>query len=462
MTFRLEDVSKIAWAMHGESLESFVRGLASHPKDALVAAMRERPGVSETGVKCSVSGKVATVGISGPLMRSVPAWFSWLGIEATETGKVAEAVERFAADPSIETIVLRVDSPGGDAQGIGEAADAIHKAGKKKNVYAVVEGMAASAAYWLASQAGHIAAAPDSIVGSIGIYQVLVDTSAAAEREGIKVRVIKSGEHKGAGVSGSPITDAQIAARQEVVDGLAALFVGAVARGRKHVISKGDVTALATGQAWLAAPAMKHGLVDSTEPSSKSLTRINEETKAMSEKNAEELAKAQAGAVTSERARAAEIRKAFPNHLAFALEQIELGASLPEARAAFATVLEKELAEKDKALAAAKAETDKVRAEAAKPAPEKRTVPGAADPVRRGGDPAQAEASEDGAGFDFMAEARKHAKERGVSMTAAMKYVADHNPDAHRGWVESQPKVKRGKEPFARHDLAGKPIKTTK
>jgi capsid assembly protease len=73
-----------------------------------------------------------------------------------------------AQDPAVERIVLMVDSPGGDAAGVAGAVAAVKAAAEEKPVIAYVDGMACSAAYWLASQADHIVATETSLVGSIG------------------------------------------------------------------------------------------------------------------------------------------------------------------------------------------------------------------------------------------------------------------------------------------------------
>ena len=112
----------------------------------------------------------------------------------------------------------------------------------------------------LASQAGKISINPNGEAGSIGVYTVAVDSSKRAEELGFKVHVIKSGEHKGMGVPGTEITENQIAATQEIIDGMAANFKQAVSAGRK--MSVADVEKIATGRTWLAEVAKKLNLVD--------------------------------------------------------------------------------------------------------------------------------------------------------------------------------------------------------
>jgi ClpP class serine protease len=87
----------------------------------------------------------------------------------------------------------------------------VREANKKKPVTAYIEDLGASAAYWVASQAGKIYSNEPGFVGSIGTYLVVEDWSGAAEGAwASKVHVVKAGEFKGAGYPGTPVTDAQL------------------------------------------------------------------------------------------------------------------------------------------------------------------------------------------------------------------------------------------------------------
>ena len=90
--------------------------------------------------------------------------------------------------------------------------------------------LAASAAYWVGSQAHEFVATPSGTVGSIGILAVHVDKSAQDERVGIKRTVISAGKYK-AQLHG-PMNDKALAAIQENIDTAYGMFVDAVARGR--------------------------------------------------------------------------------------------------------------------------------------------------------------------------------------------------------------------------------------
>ena len=91
-------------------------------------------------------------------------------------------------EPSISAIVLDVDSPGGSVFGVEELATEIRAARGTKPVVAVANSMAASAAYWIASQADELVITPGGMVGSIGVLTAHEDISKAQEMAGIKPR----------------------------------------------------------------------------------------------------------------------------------------------------------------------------------------------------------------------------------------------------------------------------------
>ncbi len=177
------------------------------------------------------------------------------------TIRARQEVRRAANDPGVSGIVLRIDSPGGTVAGTSDLADEVTKAKAKKPVYAYVEDGAASAAYWVASQANKVYAnSPTANIGSIGTFISLEDQSGKYAAEGIKPVVISSGGVKGMGVAGTEITDEQKQHLQEIVTEKQGSFTAAVANGRKMDVER--VKQLADGRIHGAAKAQELGLID--------------------------------------------------------------------------------------------------------------------------------------------------------------------------------------------------------
>lgn len=221
------------------------RALTADERQAAVVAAR--PGYT-------AAGGVAVIPVKGLLVKD-PWYFG-----ETSTPAITAAVQAAAADQGIKTIVLAIDSPGGEVGGIAELSDAVWLARQAKTVIAAVQGQASSAAYWVAAQASKIYLRRLDVVGSIGVYTWLVDDSKWAEAQGIKVHLVSTGTYKGMDAPGQELSSEQVAEVQRLVDGYFAAFIADVVRGRG--MTRAAVTALATGAVWMGAEAVKLGLAD--------------------------------------------------------------------------------------------------------------------------------------------------------------------------------------------------------
>lgn len=184
---------------------------------------------------------------------------------AVSTKHFARTMRELAGDTSIKSIVIVFDSPGGMVTGTPEAADAVFAAREAKKVTAVVDTMAASAAYWVASQCSEIVCLPSGFgVGSIGVRMMHVECSAMLEAEGIRFTHIFSGEFKTEGNMTEPLTDAARARYQLECDAIYGDFIAAVARGRQ--VTKGEVLEkFGKGRLLMPAEAKKLGMLDRLE-----------------------------------------------------------------------------------------------------------------------------------------------------------------------------------------------------
>lgn len=142
---------------------------------------------------------------------------------------LAEAV----ADDDISTILLAINSPGGRVDLVAETAAEVRAAATRKKVVAIASTMAASAAYWIGSQAEELIVSPSADVGSIGVFLVHEDWSGFDEQMGIKTTLISAGKYKTAGNMFEPLSEESRRVLQEGVDEVYAQFVADVAVGRK-------------------------------------------------------------------------------------------------------------------------------------------------------------------------------------------------------------------------------------
>jgi len=416
----LHELTADAWAMEPARLHTLFAQLAqlsTRPLTILPAVQIAAPAPQ---LQIRTDG-TAVVPIKGILTKqALPAWMAFFGIEGTTYGQIRQMVGAAVADPTAKRIELQVESPGGQVSGCQETAEAIAAAALEKPVTAGVEDLAASAAYWLASQATEISANPNAFVGSIGVYTVYADYSEMAKREGVTVHVIRSGEHKGMGVPGAPISAAQIAAMQENVDRIADHFIAAVATGR--ALAPDEARALATGRMWEATAARELKLIDAvTSPGvtapiaiSTNAPRPKGDLPMDPEKSTAATAVDAAPIQAAERQRLSAFRTAFPKDPEFAMAQFEAGATVTEAKAAYSDIL------------AARLE--------ARATQEVAVVPGASATIGTAAAEGN-EAPDADEGPDFLTVARQYAAAHHCTMAMAMPAVRKSDKTLHERYL---------------------------
>ena len=206
-----------------------------------------------------VVGSVAVIPVHGVLTPRA-SWMTEVSA-MTSTQQLADWIREAVADKDVSSIILDVDSPGGDAKGNAEVAQVIREARSLKPIKAVVTGLGASAAYYIASAASEVIVSPSSEVGSIGTFSVHREDSQANAARGVTYSVIKAGENKAAGNSYEPLTDKTRAVLQERVDALNQQFVEDVAKNR-GVSTDVVNTQFGQGKVLLAQAAVAAGLAD--------------------------------------------------------------------------------------------------------------------------------------------------------------------------------------------------------
>lgn len=420
-------VSKLSaeyWVMEPKQLQSFFSHLASLQSDIEAAD-------KSNGKKYSVKNGIAHIPIKGILIKEVPRIFTFFGIQATSYLDIEQQVKQAVSDPKVKSIVLDVDSPGGLVSGVMETADAIRAAREIKPVTAVVDEIAASGAYWLASQASIITASRTAQIGSIGVFSVYVDYSDYAKKIGAKVHVIKSGEHKGMGVVGAPITEKQIAGIQNIIDQLAENFVDSVVMGRGK--KKKDIEKCATGQIWLSGEAMSLGLIDNVYKNNVDVNKIIKGITMEQIKNEQTDAQIDVTKITDQvqnddRQKLKEMQAAFPDDPTYAIEAFSAGKTVTEAKADYVEVLRDKLSSVTQQRDEAKASAANAQAKQ----DEKTDVADGIEPVEN-----KASDTAENATGDFIAEAIQMAADEKIERTAAIKKLARQKPELYKSWKAS-------------------------
>ena len=189
--------------------------------------------------------------INGRLFQS-----EWFGtIDA-----IVAAATALRLDPRVSAVAVLINSPGGEMIGMDDAIAAVRKLAQTKAVHPIAVGVCASNAYRLAAACGsEIAALPGALVGSLGVMWNGLDTSKAAEMEGVTPVVSTDAPLKAAGLYGVPFTDEMKSAFDAITGEQSAAFYAEIASARG--ITADAVRAL-QGGIFTAATAKTHRLVD--------------------------------------------------------------------------------------------------------------------------------------------------------------------------------------------------------
>ena len=172
--------------------------------------------------------------------------------------KLREAAE----DDDVKAVVLRMNSPGGDAFLSEQLWHAVKQLRSKKPVVVSMGDYAASGGYYISSAATRIVAQPNTLTGSIGIFGLFPNFSELVQKVGVNVEVVKTNDFADLTISMpyKPLTNEQRALIQGHVERGYDVFLSRVAEGRH--MTKAQVDSVGQGRVWLGRKAQTLGLVD--------------------------------------------------------------------------------------------------------------------------------------------------------------------------------------------------------
>lgn len=213
--------------------------------------------------KAQSGGAVGVIPINGAL-EAKPSIWSWI-FDLPTYEDVRASLRAMVADPEIKGIVLDIDSPGGTAFGLPELAKDIRSLRGPKPIVAVANAEAASAAYYIASQADELVVTPSGQVGSIGTVFLHTDMSGMAEQQGVKFTIVRNPPAKFEGNPYEPLSEEALADIQSKIDAYTGMFQRDVAKGRGVSVEKVR-NDFGQGRMLMAKDALAAGMVDRIEP----------------------------------------------------------------------------------------------------------------------------------------------------------------------------------------------------
>lgn len=242
----------------GESLLGAYLNGAIETRPATLTVGEITPGLPAANGMDPVPGRrVAVLNISGVLVNRFEPGLCDPG--PLSYSELRAAFDTAMADPSLEAIVMRIESPGGMASGLMDLVDHVVAQRGTKPIYASVDDYAYSAAYALASAADEVWVTRSSGAGSIGVIAYHVDQSGWNAKKGLKVTAIYSGAHKNDFSPHEQLSESTLQWLQEHIDKGRQDFAATVARNRGMEIEA--VLATEAG-VYFGADAIAAGLAD--------------------------------------------------------------------------------------------------------------------------------------------------------------------------------------------------------
>lgn len=207
-----------------------------------------------------VEDRVARISIDGTLVHKLG------GVEPSSGMVGYDQIERIIEDAqsnkAVGAIMLDIDSPGGEVAGCFDFARKLRTMGKRgggKPIVAFANEMACSAAYAIASSCDAIATTQTGIVGSIGVYTLLVDMTKGLQKGGVEVKMIRAGERKARGGPYEKADSETVTKLEDWVNNTWVIFAQHVSEGRNIPVE--TITAW-EGDWFTGDDALALGLVD--------------------------------------------------------------------------------------------------------------------------------------------------------------------------------------------------------
>jgi len=227
----------------------------SYSKDLNLVSMIKYSKVPDPNKNSSAKNKIAVIFASGNIVMG-------RGSENSIGGNFyAEVIRKERLDTSVKAIVLRVNSPGGNAIASDIMWRELELAVKVKPLVISMGNYAASGGYFISAPATKIYANAATISGSIGVFGLIPNIGNLLEQKlGISTDIVNTNKNSEFPSITRPMNSYEKEAMQISVEKIYTDFVSKVASGRK--MSTASVDSIGQGRVWTGIGARKIGLVD--------------------------------------------------------------------------------------------------------------------------------------------------------------------------------------------------------
>lgn len=277
----LDSLLSQRWVMEPDALRQMVSLVQRAEMPSPEAIARRRTSATQAlrdSVKSSLTASRGNIGII-PVHGMIEQRLSMMGVMMGGV-QVIDLEAEFAAllsNPNVSTVAFSFSTPGGSSHGIEAFGDSIYRGREKKRVVGLVDSMAASAGYWLASACSSIIASPGSDAGSIGCYCAHEDISKALQYEGINITLVSAGRFKTEGHPFAPLDAEAYRYLQASVNEVYDAFIDAVARNRDKS-TVGVKNGYGQGRLLSADRALEAGMVDVIKPAGAAISMMSKAT----------------------------------------------------------------------------------------------------------------------------------------------------------------------------------------
>ena len=193
------------------------------------------------------------------------------------SGGMIKRLRQVSDDSDIKGVILRIDSPGGDATASDDILHEAQALSKKKPVVISMSDTAASGGYFIAMTGDPILAYANTLTGSIGVFSGRINLRGLYDKIGLKKEILTRGHFANLDSDYGPLTAEERTKVHAEIEAFYKGFVERVATGRKRKYD--EMEPLAQGRVWLGAQAKKNGLIDEIGGLDRALELIKEKAK---------------------------------------------------------------------------------------------------------------------------------------------------------------------------------------
>jgi len=204
--------------------------------------------------------RIAVLVGAGDIVRGDPQQDGISSQSVVSSGGFAKIVRSVRNDSSVKGVILRVDSPGGDAVASDEILHELKLLSAVKPLVVSMSDVAASGGYFMSMTGDQIISYPNTITGSIGVLYIRPNLKGLYDKFGIDEDTLTRGKFASIDSESQPLSPEATAKLHESIEATYRSFVTKVAAARKKTFN--DIDALGQGRVWMGAQAKDNGLVD--------------------------------------------------------------------------------------------------------------------------------------------------------------------------------------------------------